>query len=544
MTSPSESSSPAWGPPELSASRDALHETTRWDLAVIGAGITGAGIARDAARRGLSVIVLEASDVAFGTSSRSSRLIHGGVRYLEQGEVGLVYEALRERSRLYATAPHLVRPARFLFPSYRGDRLGPWRLRLGLTLYDTLNFFRGQGHDYLAPAQACAVEPALSPEQLRGAVQYEDAITDDARLTLTVLQDARRHGAQVLTYCEVEGIEAGEAGNHRVRLRDGGAIEARQAIVATGPWTGSKLLGRPGQDLLSLSKGIHLVMRASDVPVNQPVVAQVAGQRRILFIVPWGSRTYLGTTDATYEGDPGRSGVTPEDEQELLEIIARLLPRAALRPDRIVSAWSGVRPLVRPPDTGGNTVEMSRRHQLIENDLGVLGLVGGKLTTFRAMAEDALDHVLARLRKQGAPLDAEPCSTHTHPLVPGEPLSAQELQDPLLEDLAPRHGPVARALAQRVAQTPAVGERLVEDLPYRWCEIDHAIAHEGCTHLDDVLRRRLPLALTDPALGGRVARRIAQTLVDAWGGTEADIQRELERYRELVHTETRRSPAA
>jgi glycerol-3-phosphate dehydrogenase len=535
---------PAWGPAEQRDLALRLRTDERpWDLVVVGAGITGAGIARDAALRGLRVLVLDAFDVAYGTSSRSTRLVHGGVRYLEQGEIGLVYEALRERSRLYASAPHLVRPERFLFPAYEGDRLGPWKLRIGLTLYDTLNFHRGQSHDYLAPEEVLLAEPLLTREHLLGAVQYEDAVTDDARLTLAILVDARRHGAEVATYARVDRI-GGKSGAHDVELEDGSLVRARAVVVAAGPWTSSRLLGRAGEDLLSLSKGIHLVLRASDVPVRQPLVIQAPAQKRILFVVPWGARTYLGTTDAPYVGDPGRCGPTEADEHELLDLVRRVLPGARLGHDRIVSAWSGVRPLVRAADAApGDTVELSRKHRIVANDHGVLGIVGGKLTTYRAMAEELVDRVVDVLAV-GWPEDRprpRPCSTHRLPLVPGEPIGPAELEHPLIADLAARHGPDARELA--ASAEGAAAQRIVDDLPYRWCEVDHAIAREGVRHAIDIVRRRLPLVLTDPRQSAGVIRSVAQRLVDAWGGSAADVEDELDHWREEVAIETRRTPA-
>ncbi|HET6582248.1 MAG TPA: glycerol-3-phosphate dehydrogenase/oxidase [Nannocystaceae bacterium] len=540
-----EAAAPSWGPAEQRALAERLRTDSRpWDLVVVGAGITGAGIARDAALRGLRVLAIDALDVAYGTSSRSSRLVHGGVRYLEQGEIGLVYEALRERSRLYAAAAHLVRPERFLFPAYAGDRLGPWMLRIGLTLYDTLNFHRGQSHDFLPVEQALLAEPLLARDGLRGAVQYEDAVTDDARLTLAILVDARRHGAEVATYARVERI-AGKRHAHEIELDDGSIVHAQSVVVAAGPWTSTRLLGRAGEGLLSLSKGIHLVLRAQDVPVHQPLVIQAPTQKRILFVVPWGARTYLGTTDAPYVGDPGRSGPTEADELELLGLVRRVLPTARLAPERIVSAWSGVRPLVRSADAApGDTVELSRKHRIVVNDDGVRGIVGGKLTTYRAMAEEIVDEVVGELAKRW-PDDRprpRPCSTHRLPLVPGAPLVAADLDDPLVADLAARHGPAARDLAARARGTAAV-ERIVADLPYRWCEVDHAIACEGVRHAIDIVRRRLPLVLTDPRQGGAAIREVARRLVDAWGGDAADLDDELDHYRDEVAIETRRTPA-
>ena len=537
---------PAWGPAEIRALADRVRagvDPQPWDLLVVGAGITGAGIARDAAMRGLRVLVVDGRDLAYGTSSRSSRLIHGGVRYLEQGEIGLVYEALRERRRLYKIAGHLVAPVQFLFPAYRGDRLPLWKLRVGLTLYDALSLYRSRGHRTLSPAATRRLEPLLAAEGLRGAVSYEDAVTDDARLTLTTLQSARRHGAEVLTYSPVLALRR-EGELHVAEVAVGGGeavrVRARAVFVAAGPWTSEKLLGAAGRQLLSLSRGIHIVLRAADLPLRQPVVVQAAKERRILFVVPWGARTYLGTTDTAYEGDPGASGVTTADAEELFKFIGRILPNEGLRHDRIVSAWSGVRPLVRAAGAsagdGESTVELSRSHRIVETETGVFALVGGKLTTYRAMAEEAVDKVEAALG-----LKLPRCSTHRLPLVPGWPLSAAELGMPFIADLAGRHGPLARDLAARIAREPALGERLVDDLPYLWVEVDHAIAAEGCMHLEDLLRRRLPLALTDAALGLRVARPVAERLVRAWGRPASAVDEEIERYRELMHRETGRS---
>jgi glycerol-3-phosphate dehydrogenase len=549
---PVQESPPPWGPSEIRALRDQLRQASAdergrpaWDLVVVGAGIAGAGVARDAALRGLRVLVLEARDLAFGTSSRSSRLIHGGVRYLEQGELGLVYEALRERRLLYKIAGHLVQPARFLFPAYRGDRLPLWKLRIGLSLYDALSLYRSRGHRVLRPAAARALEPLLREDGLRGAVTYEDAVTDDARLTLATLQDARRRGAQVLTYAPVAAIRRdGEA--HVVVLDDGVQVRAAAVVVAAGPWTSERLLGVAGAELLSLSRGIHLVLRASDVPVRQPLVVQAKKERRILFVVPWGPRTYLGTTDTAYDGDPAASGITPADTDDLFALIGKVLPGAVLGRDRIVSAWSGVRPLVRDEHAapGGETVELSRSHRIVETDDGVIAVVGGKLTTYRAMAEETVDRVVRQLRRRGQlPAAIGRCQTHRHPLIAGAPLAGPELLDPQLCELAQRHGPTARELRAAIAADPALGERLVDDLPYLWAEVEHAIRHEGVVHLDDLLRRRIPLALTDEHLGARVARRVAERLVSAWGGGAGDVEAELQRYREAMFIETGRALA-
>ncbi len=535
---------PTWGPAETVSLASRVRDSDPdepWDLVVVGAGITGAGIARDAAMRGLRVLVLDANDIAFGTSSRSSRLIHGGVRYLEQGQIGLVYEALRERHRLKNIAPHLVTPAQFLFPAYRGDRLPLWKLRIGLSLYDALSLYQSRGHQTLGPKACREREPLLAAEGLSGAVSYEDGVTDDARLTLTTLQSARRYGAEVLTYAPVVRLARETVGERDLQvayLRDETRVFAQQIIVAAGPWTSERLLGDVGKRLLSLSRGIHVVMRADDVPVRQPLVIQVPNERRILFVIPWGTRTYLGTTDTAYEGDPADSSVTADDRQQLYRLIGRLLPSVDLSDQRLVSSWSGVRPLVRSVRSqkkaaSGGTVELSRKHRVVENAAGILAVVGGKLTTYRAMAQEAVDLVMRRLgRKRGR------CETHRFALVAGEPLTAEELKNPVLADLVNRHGPEARELARQVERDSQLGERLVQDLPYRWVEVRRAITHEGCTCIRDILRRRLPLALTDHQQGARVARQVATELTQARGGSSADIEREIAEYRDALQRET------
>lgn len=491
--------------------------------------------------RGLDTLLIDASDLAYGTSSRSSRLIHGGVRYLEQGEIGLVFEALRERTRLYTLAPHLVRRATFVFPSFAEDRLQPWKLSLGLSLYDLLGLYQSPRHRRLSPRRARELEPLLRGDGLRGAVAYEDAITDDARLTLATIQSARASGADVLTYEPVDSL-ARVDGIHLVTLRDGTLIKSRAVVLATGPWTGSRLLGSAGDELLTLSKGVHLVVPASSVPVAAPVVIQVPGQRRILFAIPWGARTYLGTTDSAYEGDPGAAGVTEGDEEEVLALVRRVLP-GATQTAQVLSAWSGVRPLVAGKRRG-DTVELARTHRIVENDDGVLAIVGGKLTTYRAMAEDVVDRVVSVLARRGMETvtPARRCTTHQHPLIPTDEAPHPDADSEVGRALARRHGATAQVMLRAIDDAPALAEKIVDDLPYRWVEVQHAVDYEGVRHLDDLLRRRIPLALTDAQLGGGVMRRVATMLADAGGGSQRDIDEEVERYCALTETETRRRP--
>ncbi|MGB1699525.1 MAG: FAD-dependent oxidoreductase, partial [Nannocystaceae bacterium] len=361
-------------------------------------------------------------------------------------------------------------------------------------------------------------------------------------LTDTALRTATA-GAEVLTYEPVERLSH-EDGVHLVTLRDGATVRGRTVVLATGPWTGNQLLGSPGDGLLTLSKGVHLVVPAASVPVRAPVVIQVPGQRRILFAIPWGARTYLGTTDSAFEGDPGSSGVTEAEEAEVLALVQRVLP-CDVPPEHVLSAWSGVRPLVTAKRRG-STVELARTHRIVENEDGVLAIVGGKLTTYRAMAEDVVDRIVSQLgaRPEYGGSPARPCTTHLHPLLPPDLPPHPNADSEIGRALASRHGAATPILLETIDQSPELAAPLVQDLPYRWVEIEHAIAYEGVRHLDDLLRRRIPLALTDERLGGRVMHKVAKMLVSARGGSQRDIDEEVERYGRLVETETRRRPRA
>lgn len=507
--------------------RHATAEGRTFDVCVVGAGITGAGVAREAALRGLSTLVLERRDVAFGTSSRSSRLVHGGVRYLEQGDLGLVYEALAERTILLRTAPGLVSPDRFLFAVHRGDRRPLWQLRLGLALYDVLSGFAGKS-ERLPAEDTRRREPLLSSPDLAGAVVYDDARTDDARLCLSVLQDARRHGAWVQTRREVHRLS-------RTREAwcietDDGIVRARCVVVATGPFTDQRLLGPAGRGLVQRSKGVHLVFRHRDVPVRGPVVLEVPRRKRIVFVVPWANRTYVGTTDTPYEGDPDAVGVTRDDVAELLAVVRPRLPNARLVPEAIVGAYAGLRPLVRAGDTG-DVADVSRTHRIVEPQPGCLAIVGGKLTTHRRMAEDVLVRVARHLgipfrRGVSARRPLVPDASHLGPVSPFE-----------AADLPARHGALAPLLAARARSDPALARPVVPDLPVLEVEIEHALAYEGCVHLDDLVRRRLPLALLDTRACLEAAPRLARRLVASAGRPPGDADAEVERLAEAITRE-------
>jgi glycerol-3-phosphate dehydrogenase len=379
------------------------------DLLVIGGGIVGSGVARDAAMRGLSVGLVDRHDFAFGTSSRSSRLLHGGLRYLEQGRIGLVREASVEKRVLLRIAPHLALPLGFVFPTYAGDR-PLWQLRIGVKLYDLLcggkNFSPSRG---LSRTETLQALPALGGEKLAGSVRYFDALTNDSRLTLDTLRSAARHGATAANYtrfcganragdlwhCQLEDVHTG----HTV------TVQTRTLVNATGPWA----QGIPhSQVRLRLTKGIHIVVNRSHLPVTDAVV--VTEGKRILFVLPWGERLIIGTTDTDFEGAPENVAVEAADIAYVLRAVNNFFPSIGLKVTDVISSWAGVRPLIANPN--GSPSDVSRTHQIKSSEPGWWDVAGGKLTTYRLMAEQTVDRIVRHLG-----VSTVPCRTADETLL-------------------------------------------------------------------------------------------------------------------------------
>jgi glycerol-3-phosphate dehydrogenase len=380
------------------------------DVLVVGGGIVGSGVARDAAMRGLRVGLIEQQDFAYGTSGRSSRLLHGGLRYLEQGRIGLVHEASVEKKTIHRIAPHLSQPMGFIFPAYRGEGRPLWQLRIGVKIYDLLcggrNFQPSRGY---SREETRKMLPLLQTENLSGAVRYFDAFTNDARLVIDTLRSAETQGAAVLNYarfhdahregqlwrCDVEDLHAAKQGT----------IRARTIVNATGPWA-DKIPHSAVK--LRLSKGIHIVINHSHLPVPSPVV--ITEGKRILFVIPWGERVIIGTTDTDFRAAPESVKTEPADVAYLLKVLKEFFPNVTLTESNIVSTWAGVRPLIAKQD--GSPSDLSRAHQIRSPEPGWWDIAGGKLTTYRLMAEQAIDQIVRHLR---AP--AKPCRTATEPLL-------------------------------------------------------------------------------------------------------------------------------
>ena len=384
------------------------------DVLVIGGGIVGSCVARDAAMRGLRAGLVEQRDFAFGTSSRSSRLLHGGIRYLAQGKIGLVREASLEKTVLHHIAPHLAAPLPFVFATYRENRAWKlWQLMFGVKLYDLLCGGRNLGHSaWLDAAETLQTVPGLRAEGLAGAVRYFDGFTNDARLVLDTLRSAAGHGALILNYACYR--RADREGLWRVEVEDGVKgerfiIAAKTVVNATGPW--AEGLG-PSAVKLRLTKGVHLVVERSRLPVTDAVV--MTDGNRVLFAIPWGERTILGTTDTDYAGPLEDVRTDGEDVAYVLAIANAHFPNAHLNATDVISTWAGLRPLIA--SSKGGPSDISRSHQIRNPEPGWWDVAGGKLTTCRLMAEQTVDRIVAA---EG--MKAMLCETDLQPLLAGEP---------------------------------------------------------------------------------------------------------------------------
>jgi len=528
------------------------------DVLVIGGGITGAGIALEAAARGYRVGLVEKGDFAGGTSSKSTKLVHGGIRYLPQFDFALVQEALVERGRLMRNAPHLVRPLGFVLPLYAenkrplGTPIAPpggigmsALLRAGLTLYDLMaGGLAIQRHRHIGARRALELAPALKAEGLRDAFLYYDGQTDDTRLTLTVLRTAAKRGARLANYVEVVGfdLEAGEIRAARVRdvLSDEEfAIPARAVINATGAFAGQleALAGAP-RIAIAPAKGVHLTLPRQALPVtDHAVVLPETPDGRLLFIVPWNTRVILGTTD-TKGGDLNRPAATEADVNYLLSTANAYL-RTTLDRSQVISAWAGYRPLVSPANADSQaTAKLSRNHVVADGPGGMITVTGGKLTTYRRMAQDALDH-LARRWKQ-------PITHPTESLTLDGAEGHAACQDALRQAAArfgwgqdvlarlAQYGGQAKAILALCAGNGALAQRIVPDLPYIMAEVLYACHHEMAVTLEDVLARRLHIQTEDWSQGAEPAPAVARLMAGALGWSAHETMRQVERYHEQL----------
>ncbi len=421
------------------------------DVLIIGGGIVGSGVARDAAMRGLSVGLVEQHDFASGTSSRSSRLLHGGLRYLAQGRVGLVREASLEKRVIQDIAPHLAQPLPFVFPTYKGTQWQRWKLGTGVKLYDLLC----SGHNFgksktLDTQQVLAMLDGIEQNDLTGAVRYFDGLTQDARLVIDTLRSAAEHNAQLYNYARFDDASFNNQ-TWECRLHDQLndrhiTVRARTVINAAGPWADRMQHSRT---LLRLTKGVHVVVDHNRLPVPEAVV--MTQKDRILFAIPWGERTILGTTDTDYNGPLESPQCNEEDVQYILKIANSFFPFAGLDSDDVIASWAGLRPLIAKGQKKGEPSDISRSHSIHMTEPGWIDVSGGKLTTYRLMAEQTVDRIVQHIGK-----DAGSCQTATQPLL---------------------------------AKDSLLGSGVIPPKVTRE-QVEHYCRNEWAVHLDDIMIRR------------------------------------------------------
>ena len=514
--------------------------STQFDVLVVGGGVTGLGVALDAASRGLKVALVERDDFASGTSSKSSKLIHGGVRYLQQGEVALVYEALHERHRLKRNAPHLVQTLPFMIPILKRDGVVSRKiaraLGTALWMYDLTGGWRiGKFHRRLKADKAFTHLPTMDRQRLGSAYLYFDAMADDARVCLALARTAKSYGAVVLNYTRVEKIlhnENGQASGAVVKPYDteAFAIDARVVVNAAGVWSDEVMTSDAGKnpDSIRPAKGVHLTVPWKMVRNDLAIVIPVPGDRRSLFLVPWIPNydgtyqyTYVGTTDTDYQGSIDDPQCTSVDINYVLKALNAAV-MTNISADDVTAVWSGLRPLVKSVNgekISSRTADLSRRHKVSKSKSGVITIAGGKLTTYRKMAQDTIDEALTQLQKSAK------CKTKNLKLI-GATTSTPKTNAKSAMHLAARFGTEASLINEMIAENPSLGEQLIAGLPYLKAEAVFAVKYEMARTLDDILSRRTRARIINRRASVASARAVAELIAPLlnWGEQEINNQ--------------------
>lgn len=507
-----------------------LTTVPEWDVIVIGGGATGLGVAVDAQTRGLRTLLLEAHDFAKATSSRSTKLVHGGVRYLEQGDIPLVLEALRERGLLHRNAPHLVHHLSFIVPRYKWWE-GPF-FGIGMKVYDAL-----AGKLNLAPSKILSREetltriPNIEAENLLGGVEYFDGQFDDSRLAVTLVQTAVDHGATMLNYTTVTALhkENGMISGVTAKDEETGReykLKGRVVINATGIFADRirHMDDAAAPAAVQPSQGVHLVFSRDFLQGNSAIMVPHTDDGRVLFVIPWHDRVLVGTTDTAVPTPDLEPRALDEEIEFILRNAARYLARDPSRAD-ILSIFAGQRPLVRPPSKGGGpTKGISRNHEVIISDAGLVTIVGGKWTTYRKMAEDTLDHAV-----QIGALDDKPCVTENLQLH-----GWRSPNSPELEDYMKVYGSDAPKLEHLMEENPEYKELLHPNLPYPKAAVVWAARHEWARSVEDILSRRTRALLLDAKAAIESARTVAELLAKELGKDEAWIARQVEEFNHIA----------
>ncbi len=534
----------------------------RFDVLVIGGGITGAGVALDAAARGYTVALVEKADFASGTSSKSTKLVHGGIRYVPNLDFSLVHEALVERGFLLQNAPFLVSPIGFVLPIYDGDRhpvgmpfTTPGGIGLssvldtGLWLYDTLAGRHNLNHHrHLSRETVLKIAPTLVPEGLKEGFVYYDAQTNDARLNMAVIRTAARSGAVITNYTEVTAFSIEQKQLRGARIRDNisGAtidIRARHIVNATGIFAEhvEALTGTEPQIQIEPSKGVHLVLSREMLHVGQEaIVLPETEDMRILFIVPWESRVIFGTTD-TGSGPLDHPTATQVDIEYLLKYLNRYLTVRVTKAD-IISTYAGYRPLIKPRKQNASTAKLSRTHVVLKNPTGLVSIVGGKLTTYRRMAQDTVDVLSKRDgRKLAHPTEALPLQGSTDWTIAKHSLQKKGatlgLATEIVEHLGHSYGSEANDILDLIANDPTLARRLIDDLPYIAAEVIYGCRAEMAMTPEDILARRTSIILEDKQRGLGIVDEVVSLMAREHNWSHLEQEKKARTYREAIQSQ-------
>ncbi|MBK8014576.1 MAG: glycerol-3-phosphate dehydrogenase [Deltaproteobacteria bacterium] len=519
-----------------------------FDLVVVGGGINGAGVAHDAALRGLRPLLLEQRDLAFGTSSRSSKLIHGGLRYLEHYQFKLVFEGTNERAVLRHVAPHLVKPLLFALPVYEGARHPLWMVDVGLWMYDSLSLFKVEKRHITLRSSKRMLEhePLLRSEAMTGGIIYYDCMTDDARLTLENALAAAELGAPILTRARVVRIEGLKGpGPVRVTFQDLLSerlytVMAKGIVNCTGPWTdATRRAARIEGTVLRPTKGVHIVLKHERLPVHHANALVAPQDGRVFFVIPWRGRSVIGTTDTDFEGNPDELEVTADDVAYLLEAANHFFPSCDLRAQDVLAAWVGLRPLIAADDAASES-DVPREHKLFV-DGRMLTIAGGKLTTYRRMVAEAVNAYADLVGLRVGP------TRTARTMLPGARDLGSNVDDfaaKLAED-----APLPRAVVDRLVNVYGVRardvvayarddlrlrDRICPDVDAIFAEVVHAVDRELALSVEDVLVRRTSLALLAEDQGLSAVERVADLMAERLGWTTAVRDLNIAEYRQAV----------
>ena len=522
--------------------------TEQFDILVIGGGVNGVGAALDAAARGLKVALIEAQDIAAGTSSRSSKLIHGGLRYLEQYDFKLVREALHERELMVSTlCPHLVKPVGFLFPLTEKLKERTY-VGAGLALYDALRGFQRAlpWHKHLSQKQINEIAPSLRHDLVTGAIKYFDAQVDDARHTMSVARTAARHGAVIATRVSAESlIREGKrvVGVNALDLETGKRIKikAGATVMCAGVWSDQlheQFELTPGYNV-TMSKGAHIVVPGSAIKSDAGIIVKTPVS--VLFLIPWADKWIVGTTDTPYEGDRAEPFATREDVQYILDQANRVL-EPKLKAEEIIGVYAGLRPLVANKKSA-TTTKLSREHTVDRPVAGFVSIAGGKYTTYRVMAKDVIDRAVIELRRI-----TKESVTEKLPLVGADGYFALEQQkDRIAQEsgldvatvthLLNRHGSLISEILEIIKEQPKLTAKLDSELPYIKAEIVYAASHEGARSVDDVISRRTRLSFEAANHGLYLAEEVAALIAPVLGWSAKERKESIAHYAGLVERE-------